>query len=146
MTGQEQTHPFADLLARARLLGFHADREVGTRELLLALLADDPRGVMAAWRERGFDGHRLIEAVKEWWPSQDAAPVPVSALALPLTAGATAAVENAAHPTQGSPREALLAELLAVPAPVEVITTAGGPSEVAPADATAAALSALALL
>jgi hypothetical protein len=144
MTGQEQTHPLADLLARARLLGIHADREVGSRELLLALLADDPRGVMAAWRERGLDGRRLLEAVKEWWPSADAAPLPVSAMALPLTAQAKAAVEMAAHPTQGSPREALLAELLTVPAQVEITAVAGGPSEIA--DATATALSALALL
>jgi hypothetical protein len=150
MTGEAQAQPMADVLARARLLGIQADREVGVRELLLALLADDPRGVMRAWRSQGLDGHRLVEAVKEWWPAQDG-PVPVSLTALPLTAQAQAAVEVASRSPQSAMKDTLLRELLAVPTASQVLAAAaegpaGGPPEAEPIDATATALSALALL
>lgn len=132
------------VLARARTMGLQADQQVGRRELLLALLADDPRGVVRGWRRCGLDGARLVEAVKEWWPDTQAVAPPVS---LPLTEDATAVLDAAGRVADAAACKQLLLERLLDTHLRTGAVAAGSPSETTNlGDPTGRALSSLGLL
>lgn len=145
MTHQNaSTQELTSVVSRARTMAAQNELPVGTRELFLALLAGDPRGVIHAWQDRELNGPRLIEAVKEWWPAADARG------ALPagnqLTAEAGAALEWTAEKAGSrAATDVLLNHLLdtCVLQPASTVATVSG--EISD-DPTALVLSAMGLV